>query len=126
MKLSAATVVTATVLAFAFPQTPPVLAEGADVGAASRPFPLNDGSSPGAGNRGQSHGEQSQGTERSGDVGSEKSQTGIGNAGKTSFRGHRVHRHGHRHVFALNHPRHHLLIHRRGHRVAALNEPGGV
>jgi len=127
MKLLVVTVVTATIAAFAFPQTTPVLAQGTDVGAASRPFPLEGGSSPESDNRGQSSGQQSEGTERSGDVSSEKSQTPIGRASETPSRGHRVvvHRHSRR-VSALNHAKHHILLRRRGHRVAALNELSGA
>jgi len=124
MKLLVVTVATATVLAFAFSQTRPVLAQGGDIGAASRPFPLDGGSSPGSDDRGQSSGERSEGTERSGDVGSEKNQTRIGKTGETLFRGHRavIHKHSRR-VIAISHPRHH---HRRGHRVVELKEPSGV
>jgi hypothetical protein len=118
MKPPAVKVATAMVLAFAFLQTPAVLAQGADIGAASRPFPLNDEPSPGSGNQGQSVGEQSKGAERPGDVSSEKNQTRVGNSRETSSRGHRMatHKRGRR-VFALYHPRHRIPIHRRGHRV---------
>jgi hypothetical protein len=127
MKSPAVTVATAMVLAFAFLQTPPVLAQGGDIGAASRPFPLDGGPSPGSGNQGQSIGEQSKGAERSGDISSEKNQTRSGNAGETSFRGHRMatHKRGRR-VFVLDHPRHRILIHRRGHRFVLLNELCGA
>jgi hypothetical protein len=127
MKLLVATVATATVLTFAFRQAPPVLAQEADIGASSRPFPLNGGSSSRSDDRGQSSGEPSQGTERSGDVSSEKSQTRSETTGETLIRGHRVVIHKHsRRIFALSHSRHRLLIHRHGHRVVALNEPSGV
>jgi hypothetical protein len=122
MKLLIVTV--ATVLAAAFPQITPVLAQGADVGAASRPYPLNGGPTTGSDDRGQSS-EKSEGTERSGDASSEKSQT---RSGKTTlFRGHHavIHKHSH-HVIAISHSRHHLPIHRRGRHVVALNEPGSV
>jgi hypothetical protein len=120
MKLAAAAVVTATTLAFAFAPTPPVLAQGADAGAASRPFPLDGGPSPGSESRGQSNGEQSEGAERSGNSGSDKSQTHAGKTGETTFRGRHVGIHKHsRRVLA----RHHFLIHRRGHRVVAVDEP---
>ena len=127
MKSPAVTVATATVLAFALSQTPPVLAQGADVGAASRPFPLDGGPSPGSESQGQSIGEQSKGTERSGDNSSEKNHARVGSTGETSFHGHRIaaHKRG-RGVFALNHPRHRILIHRRGHRFVILNEPSGA
>jgi hypothetical protein len=127
MKLLVATVATATVLVFAFGQTQPVLAQEADIGAASRPFPLDGGSSPRSDDRGQSSGEQSEGTERSGGVGSEKSQTRTETTGEIGLRGHRVVIHKHsRRVIALSHSRHRLLIHRRGHRIAVLNELGDV
>jgi hypothetical protein len=127
MKSPAVTVATVVVLAFAFLQTSPVQAQGTDIGAASRPFPLNDESSRGSGNQGQSTGEQSKGAERSGDMSPEKSQARSGNAGETSFSGHRMaaHKRGRR-VFALNHSRHRILIHRRGHHVVLLNEPSGA
>jgi hypothetical protein len=121
MKLFVVTVATATVLASAFPQTTPVLAQGADIGAASRPYPLDGGLPAGSDDRGQSS-KKSEGSEQSGDLSSEKSQT-VGKTGKTLFREHHAvsHKHTHR-VSALGHPRHHHLIHRRGHRVVALNE----
>ncbi len=124
MKSHALTVATATALAFTLAQTSPVLAQGADPGAASRPFPLDGGPSPGSDSHGQSIGEQSKGTERSGDS-TEKNQARSGNTGETSSHGHRIstHKRGRR-VLALNHPRHRILIHRRGHRFVLLNEPG--
>jgi hypothetical protein len=127
MRLLAVTAVTATVLVFALPQTSPVLAQAPDVGAASRPYPLDGGPSSGSDNRGQSSGEQSERTERSGDVSSEKSRTSSGKAGESQHHGGRnaIHRHSH-HASAFSHSRHHLLIHRRGHRVAALDEPGSM
>jgi hypothetical protein len=123
MKLPVVTVVTATVLAFAFPQIQPVLAQGADIGASSRPFPLDGGSSTGSDSHGQSLGEQSEGAERSGDVSSANSQTSIEKTSaektsETTFRRHRVVIHKRsRRVFAFNPPRHRLPIHRRGHRL---------
>lgn len=128
MKLPVVTVVTATVLAFAFPQIQPVLAQGADIGASSRPFPLDGGSSTGSDSHGQSFGEQSEGAERSGDVSSANSQTSIEKTSaektsaektsETTFRRHRVVIHKRsRRVFAFNPPRHRLPIHRRGHRL---------
>src|SRR5215468_8792597 len=131
MKLPAMTILTATVLAFAFAQTPPVLAQETEIGAASRPFPLDGGPSLGSDNRGQTVGEQSDGAKRSGDVSSEKSQTRIGKTGETA--GLRVHQ---RHrvaahergggLFAFHHHTHRLPTHRRGHRVVALNRSSGV
>jgi hypothetical protein len=137
MRLLAVTVVSATVLAFAFPQTPRVLAQWSDSGAANRPLQLDGGPSLGSDNRGQSFGGQSEGTEQSGASSSEKSQARVGKTGETAFRGrsqthiglsfqsrHRVviHKRGPR-FFAFNHPRHRFVIHRRGHRVVAFNEP---
>ncbi len=127
MRLFAVTAVTATVLVFAFPQTSPVLAEASDVGAASRPFPLEGGPPAESDNSGQSSDQQSQRAERPGEVSSEKSQTSSGKTGEAGIHGHRaaMHRHS-RHAFAFNHSRHRLLIHRHGHRVAALDEPGSM
>ena len=127
MRLFAVTAVTATVLVFAFPQTSPVLAQASDVGAASRPFPLEGGPSAGPDNSGQSPDQQSERAERPGEVSSEKSQTSSPKAGEARIRGRSaaIHRHS-RHAFAFNHSRHHLLIHRHGHRVAALDEPGSM
>jgi hypothetical protein len=126
MKLLVVTVATAAVLASAFPQTTPVLAQGADIGAASRPYPLNGEPLAGSGDRVQSS-EKSEGSERSGNASSEKDQTSIGKTSETLFRGHRagIHRHTHR-VVAISHSRHRLLIHRRGHRVVGLSEPSGA
>jgi hypothetical protein len=126
MKLLVMTVATATILASAFPQTTPVLAQGTDIGAASRPFPLDGGPSAGSDDRGPSS-EKSEGTERSGDVSSEKNQTRSEKAGETLSRGHRVaiHKHLHR-VIAISHSRHRLPIHHRARHVVALNEPSGV
>jgi hypothetical protein len=117
----------ATVLVFTFPQTSPVLAEASDVGAASRPFPLEGGPPADSDNSGQSSDQQSGRAERPGEVSSEKSQTSIPQAGEAPIRGRRaaIHRHS-RHAFAFNHSRHRLLIHRRGHRVAALDGPGSM
>ena len=137
MKLLPVTVVTAMVFAFAFYQTLPVLAEGADIGAASRPFPLTGGSLLGSDDRVQSSSEHSEGAERSGDTSSDKSQTHLGKAGETAHRGHRIaiHKrsrrvfalsHPRHRAFAFSHPRHRLFIHRRGHRFVALNEPSGA
>jgi hypothetical protein len=119
MKLLVLTVATVTVLASAFPQATPTLAQGADIGAASRPYPLDGGPSAGSDDRGQSS-EKSEGAGRSGDVSIEKSPTRSEKAGETLLRGHRVvtHKHSHR-VIAVSHSRHH----RRGRHVVALNEP---
>lgn|SRR5579871_4548625 len=122
MKLLVLAVATVTVLASAFPQATPVLAQGGDIGAASRPYPLDGGPSAGSDDRGQSS-EKSEGAGRSGDVSSEKGPPSSGKTGETQLRGHRVvtHRHSH-HVIAISHSRHH----RRGRHVVALNEPSGV
>ena len=127
MRLLAVTAVTATVLVFAFPQTSPVLAEASDIGAASRPFPLEGGPPADSENSGQSSDQQSGRTERPAEASSEKNQTSSPKAGEAPIRGHRaaIHRHS-RHAFAFNHSRHRLLIHRHGHRVAALDEPGSM
>jgi hypothetical protein len=128
MRLPAVTAVTATVLALTFSQTPQVLAQDPDVGAASRPFPLDGGPSPGSDNQGQSLGRQSEGTERSGAVSSEKSETQVGETRETAPHGRKhfrsrhhvvVHRRGRR-LFAFSHRRHHAVIHRHGHRIVAL------
>jgi hypothetical protein len=126
MRLLAVTAVTATVLVFAFPQTSPVLAEASDIGAASRPFPLEGGPPADSENSGQSSDQQPGRAERPAEVSSEKSQTSL-KAGEAPIRGRRaaIHRHS-RHTFAFNHSRHRLLIHRHGHRVAALDEPGSM
>jgi hypothetical protein len=125
MKLLIVTVATAAVLAFAIPQTTPALAQGADVGAASRPFPLDGGPSAGSDDHGQSS-EKSEGSARSGDVSSEKNQTPSGKTGETELRGHRVaiHKHSHR-IIAISHSRHHLL-HRHGRHVVTMKESSGV
>jgi hypothetical protein len=100
----------------------------------------NGGSSLGSDNRGQSFGRQSQGTERSGAVSSEKSQIQTGKTNETTVhRGSKthvglrsrsrhyaaLHRRSH-HVFAFQMPRHRFVIHRHGRRFVALNESGGV
>lgn len=135
----ATTFATATVLAFAFAQTPRVLAQGSDTGVVSQPLQLDGGPSSGSDNRGQSLG-RSEGTERSAGVASEKNRTSIGKASETTIHGrsqtrigsssqlrHRVviHRHGRRFV-AFNEPRHRFVIHRRGRRFVAFNEPDSV
>jgi len=127
MRLLAVTAVTAAVVVFTFPQTSPVLAQPSDIGAASRPFPLEGGPPAESENSGQSSDQPSGRAERPGEVSSEKSQTSSPKAGEARIHGHRaaIHRHG-RHAFAFNHSRHRLLIHRHGHRVAALDEPGGM
>jgi hypothetical protein len=127
MKIPAMTVVIVTVLAFAFLQASPVLAQETETGAASRPFPFHGGSSPESDNRGQAVGEQPDDNKRSGDVSAEKSQTRGEKTGETTFRGHNVviRKRSHR-VVALNHSRHRLFIHRHGHRFGVLNARGSV
>jgi len=138
MRLLALTIATASVLAFAFPQTPRVLAQGSDSGAVGRPLQLDGGPSLGSDNRGQSSGGGSERTEPSVGVRSEKSQTQIGKTSETTVRGrsrsrigwssrprHRFvfHRRGH-HLVAFNGPRHRFVIHRHGRRYVAFTEPG--
>jgi hypothetical protein len=138
MRLSAVTAVTATVLAFTFSQTTQIVAQDSDIGAASRPFPLDGGPSPASDNQERSSGRQSETTERSGDS-SVKSQTVSGETRDTVSRGrahtktrlslrrrhHALsHRRGHR--FAFNHHRRHLVIHRRGHRLVESNDSGSA
>jgi hypothetical protein len=118
MRLLALTVATASVLAFAFPQTPRVLAQGSDSGAVGRPLQLDGGSSLGSDNRGQSFGGRSEGTEPSAGVRSEKSQTDIAKTGETTVRGRSRSRIG-----LSSRPRHRFVIHRRGRRFVEFNEP---
>jgi hypothetical protein len=137
MRLLALTIATASVLAFAFPQTPRVLAQGSDSGAVGRPLQLDGGPSLGSDNRGQSSGGGSERTEPSAGVRSEKSQTQIGKTSETTVRGrsrsriglssrprHRlvIYRRGH-HVVAFNGPRHGFAIHRHGHHLVAFSGP---
>jgi hypothetical protein len=139
MRLLTLTVATATVLTFAFSQTPRVLAQGRDDGAVGRPLQLDGGPSLGSSNRGQISG-RSEGAEPSAGHGSEKTQTEIEKTGESKIHGrshthvgwsslarHRFvfHRRGH-HVFALHVPRHPFVIHRYGRRFVAFNEPSGV
>lgn len=135
MRLAACTAVTATVLAFTFSQAPRVLALDSDLGASSRPFQLEGGSSPASDNQGQSAGRQSEGTERSGAAGSQKIQTQVEGSGMTAVRGHRHAKVGYHHRirhhvafhrrgrgwFTFNHRRRHWVIHRRGHRLVAVS-----
>jgi hypothetical protein len=127
MRILAVTFATATVLAFAFPQTPRVLAQGSDGGAVGRQFQLY--TPPGSGNRG--HGGPSEATEQSSAATSEKSQTGIGNADETTIHGSSRARHrfvlqkrGH-HFLAFHYQRYPFAIRRRGHRFVAFNESSG-
>ena len=133
MRVFVLKVATAMVLAFAFPQTPRVWAQGSGSGVASQPLQLDGGPSLGSDQRGQSSGGRSEDAERTGSVSSEKSQTGLGKASETTIRGrshsriglssqprHRVviHRYGRR-LFAFHKPTHRFVIHRRGRRVVA-------
>src|SRR5712672_4199177 len=86
MRLLALTVATVTVVAFAFPQTPRVLAQGYDNGAVGRPLQLDGGPSLGSDSRGQSFGGRSESSEQPAGVTSEKSQTPIGKTGETTVR----------------------------------------
>ena len=137
MRVLALTVATASVLAFAFPQIPRVLAQGSDSGAVGRPLQLDGGPSLGSDNHGQSSGGGSERTEPSAGVRSENSQTPIGKTGETTVRGrsrsriglsserkHRVviYKRGHR-VVAFNGPRHRFAIHRHGHHLLAFSGP---
>ncbi len=139
MRSLAVTVVTASVLAFAFPQGP-VLAQSYDNGAVGRPLQLDGGSSLGSDNRGQSSGGRSEGTEQSVGVASEKSQTPIGRTDEATVRAqsqthtglryrlrHRLalHKRMH-HVFAFHVQRHRFVIPRHGRRFVAFSEPAGV
>jgi len=118
MRLLALTVATAAVLAFAFSQTPRVLAQGSDRGAASQPLQLDGGPPLGSDNGGQSFGGRSEGAEHAAGVGSEISQTRVGKTGKTTIRGRSQTRIG-----LSSQPRHRLVIRKRGLRVVAFNEP---
>jgi len=128
MKLLALTVATATVLAFAFHQTPRVLAQGSDSGAVGRPLQLDGGPSLGSENRGQSFGGRSEATEQSAGVRSEKNQTSTGKTDETTIRSRSQttiglrSQHKHR-VVRFNGPRHYFAIHRHGHRFFAFNGP---
>jgi hypothetical protein len=135
MRILAVTFATATVLAFAFPQTPRVLAQGSDTGAVGRPLQLDGGPSLGSDNRGKSSGGGSERTEPSAGIRSEKDQTNAGKIGETTIgershasiglsseRKHRVemHRRGHR-LVAFSAPRHRFAIHRHGHHLIAFS-----
>jgi hypothetical protein len=139
MRLLTLTVATAAALAFAFSQTPRVLAQGRDDGAVGRPLQLDGGPSLGSYNRGQISG-RPEGTEPSAGSRSEKTQTDIEKTGESNIRGrshthvgwnsrarhHFVfHRRGH-YIFGFRLPRHRFVIHRHGRRFVAFNEPSGV
>jgi hypothetical protein len=139
MRSLAVTVVTASVLALAFPEGP-VLAQSYDNGAVGRPLQLDGGSSLGSDNRGQSFGGRSEGTEQSAGVTSEKSQTPIGKIDETAIRtqsqthtglryrlrhGLAHHKRSH-HVFAFHPRRHRFVIPRHSRRFVAFSGPAGV
>jgi hypothetical protein len=130
---------TATVLMFAFSETPQVLAQGHDDGAVGRPLQLDGGPSQGPDNHGQISG-RSESIGRSEGSRSEKTQTDIQKTGESKIRGyshthvgrsfrarHRFvfQRHGH-HIFAFHVPRHRFVIHRHGRRFVEFNEPSGA
>jgi hypothetical protein len=137
MRLLALTVATTTMLTFAFPLTPQVLAQGTDDGAVGRPLQLDGGPSVGSDNHGRV-GSRSDAIEPS--ASSKKSQTAIEKTGKPPIGErskthigwrlrprHRFAIHKRRyHVFAFHVPRHRFVIHRRGRRFVAINESIGV
>jgi hypothetical protein len=140
MRLLALTVATTTMLTFAFPLAPRVLAQGTDDGAVGRPLQLDGGPSLGSDNHGQT-GSRSEATEAS--TSSKKSQVdqiAVEKTGETAIGGrskthggwrlrprHRFTMHKRRyHVFAFHMPRHRFVIHRRGRRFVAVNESTGV
>jgi hypothetical protein len=146
MRLLALTVATTTMLTFAFPLTPQVLAQGTDDGAVGRPLQLDGGPSVGSDNRGQI-GSRPEATEPSASakksqIATEKTgETTIGGRSKTTATGgrskthvgwrlrprHRFAMHKRRyHVFAFHIPRHRFVIHRRARRFVAVNESAGV
>jgi hypothetical protein len=137
MRLLALTVATTTMLTFALPLTPPVLAQGTDDGAVGRPLQLDGGPSAGSDNRGQV-GSRSEGAEQSATAG--KSQAATETTGETAIGGrskahmgwrvrsrHRFAMHRHRyHVFAFHMPRHRFVIPRHGRRFVVVNESTGA
>jgi hypothetical protein len=137
MRLLALAVATAMVLTFAFPQTPPVLAQSHDDGAVGPTLRLDGGPPLETDNRGS--GERSEGAQPSTAAGPEKGQTDIEKTEETTARGrphshvgwnhaqHRfmIHRRAH-HIFAFHAPRHPFVIHRHGRRFVKFNEPSGV
>jgi hypothetical protein len=137
MRLLALTVATTTMLTFAFPPAPQVLAQGTDDGAVGRPLQLDGGPSLGSDNHGQS-GSRPEGTEPS--ASAKKSETAIEKTGETAVGGrskthlrwrlrphHRFAMHKRRyHVFAFHMPRHRFLVPRHGRRFVAVNEFTGA
>jgi len=118
MRLLALTVATASVLAFAVPQTARVLAQGSDSGAVGRPLQLDGGSSLGSDNRGQSSG-GSERTEPSAGVRFEKDQTSTGKTSETTIRDR-----SHTSIGLSSERKHRVVIHRHSRRFVAFNEPG--
>src|SRR5260370_38903084 len=84
--------------------------------SASRPLQLDGGSSLGSDNRGQSVGGQSEGTERSDAVSSDKSPTRNGKTGETAFRGR-----SQTHIGLSVQPRHRVAIPKTGHGLFVFN-----
>src|SRR5262245_3094846 len=84
MRLLALTAATATMLALAFPLTPPVLAQGNDDGAVGRPLQLDGGPSLGSDNRGQ-NAARPEATQPS--ASAKKSQTAVEPTGDTAIGG---------------------------------------
>jgi hypothetical protein len=138
MRLLALSVATATVLALALPQTPPVLAQSRDDGAVGPTLRLDGGPPLGTDNR--ETGARSERTEPSTGAGPEKGQTGIEKTDETIIRGRShthvgwnsrakprfvIHRRAH-HIFAFHAPRRPFAIHRHGRRFVAFNEPSSV
>src|SRR5262249_25541853 len=111
MRLPALTVAAAIALTFAFPYTL-VLAQGNDDGVVGRTLRLDGGAPLGSDNSGQSSGAQSQGTERSGAVSSEKNQIEPGKTGQTT-----VGRHSQTRFGSRPRARHHFVMRRPGHLV---------
>jgi hypothetical protein len=140
MRLLALTVATASVLAFAYPQIPQVLAQSRDDGAVGPTLRLDGGPPLGTDNRGQTS-NRSERTEPPIGASSEKGQASIEKTGQGAIRGrshthvgwnsrakHRfvIHRRGH-HIFAFHAPRHRFfVIHRHGRRFVAFNERSTV
>lgn len=142
MRLLALTLATGTMLTFAFPLTPQVLAQGADDGAVGRQLQLDGGPSLGSDNRGQTGSRQTgsrpEGTEPS--ASTKKSEAAAEKTGEAAIGGrskahigwrvrprHRFAMHRrHYHVFAFHMPRHRFLIPRHGRRFVAVNESAGV
>lgn len=139
MRLLALSVATATVLALAPPQTPPVLAQSHDDGAVGRTLRLDGGPPLEPENRPQI-GSQNESAESSAAAASQKSQVSAEKTGEAATRGrpktrigwgarprHRFafHRRSH-YVFAFHAARHRFGIHRHSRRFVAFNGPSNV